>query len=235
MKCHGRHFLLTKENFLSQELMCVEIVDSMVELIREELSSSGLFHLALTGGEAGGVVSIKLAQKINEDPAAYLGLHVWWSDERFVSQENPERNSRAFLDSLDNEGFLHIHESTAADFNIDVETSARRYAADMFDVDINLTLLSIGSDGHVASLFPPHWRAEENAAVLAIRGAPKLPSERVSFSMSKINSSARVWLLAAGKAKESIIERVIANDSALPATFARGRSETRLFTDQLME
>lgn len=227
--------MLSRENFSSEELMCSEIVNSMVELIREELSSGRQFHLALTGGEAGGLVSIRLATEINEDPAAYKGLHVWWSDERFVSQENPARNSRAFLDSLENEGFLHIHESTAADFNIDVETSARRYATDIFDLDMDLTLLSIGTDGHVASLFPLQWRAEETAAVLAIKGAPKLPPERVSFSMAKINASARIWLLAAGKTKKAIIERVIASDPSLPATYARGRIETRLFTDQLME
>ena len=235
MRCRERIFLLDRKKFSDQESMCKAIVTSVVALLQEEFTLGKQFHLALTGGQVGGIVSKHLAERINEDPSSFKGLHIWWSDERFVAQENNERNSQAFLDALAAQGFIHIHESAAADFNIDVDSSARSYAADLFDVDMGLTLLSIGADGHIASLFPSLWSQEETTSAIAIHEAPKPPAQRVSFSMNKINASARVWLLASGAEKRMIIERVIAEDPLLPATFARGRDETLLFTDQELE
>lgn len=41
---------------------------------------------------------------------------------------------------------------------------------------MDLTLLSIGTDGHIASLFPSQWQADEKSAVVAVHRAPRNPS-----------------------------------------------------------
>lgn len=212
-------------------MLCLAVTDALEVLIRESSVSRRQFHLALTGGEVGGLIARELARRIDESPAKFSGLHVWWSDERFVPHDDYDRNARVFVEALNDETSVHIHESTASDSNIDVETSARRYSADMFAIEMDVTLLSVGTDGHVASLFPGLWHNEEVDAVVAIHNAPKSPPQRVSFSMSKINSSARVWLLASGIAKVPIVKRLVALEAAIPATHAFGREETILFTD----
>jgi 6-phosphogluconolactonase len=203
----------------------------LTKVIKESLSTVGVFHLALTGGEIGGEIARILATTINQNPEDFKGLHVWWSDERFVPHESQERNASQFLQELSPDAEIHIHQPFSADANVDVDTSARRYRADIFGVKMDLTLLSIGTDGHVASLFPDMWRDDEMRDVVAITDAPKDPPQRVSFSMHKINESARVWILASGATKSEIVNRLLAGDSSLPASHVQGSQETLLLTD----
>jgi 6-phosphogluconolactonase len=207
------------------------VLDSLTTLIRESLSTQKSFHLALTGGDLGGELAQQLAEEINHNPERYRGMHIWWSDERFVAHDSKERNAFPFLEALSPEVEIHIHQPIASDSNIDVETSARRYGADIYGVRMDLTLLSIGTDGHVASLFPHSWNSDEASGVIAIHQAPKNPPQRVSFSMLKINESARVWIIASGVAKAAIVQRLLSGDTSLPATYVQGREETLLFTD----
>jgi 6-phosphogluconolactonase len=223
--------LLTRKTFADRDALRKAVLDSLTILIRESLSNQKIFHLALTGGEMGGEVAKHLAEEINHKPENYRGLHIWWSDERFVPHDSEERNAFPFLEALSPEVEVHIHQSIASDSNIDVETSARRYGADIYGVTMDLTLLSIGTDGHVASLFPHSWNSDETSGVIAIPQAPKNPPQRVSFSMLKINESARVWIIASGLAKAAIVQRLLSGDTSLPATFVKGREETLLFTD----
>lgn len=230
-KCREKTFLLIERSFQDRDLMRLALVNSLIELINESLTEGMQFHLALTGGEMGGEISRDLAMRINEAPEDFMGLHIWWSDERFLPHDSELRNSHSFLQPLLPGAKIHIHESAASDENIDVDACARRYAVDISGVDMDLTILSIGIDGHVASLFPLMWRADENLEIVAVHDAPKSPTERITFSMAKINESKRVWFLASGAGKKNVVARILASDATIPASYVAGREETVLFND----
>ncbi|NBU30994.1 MAG: 6-phosphogluconolactonase, partial [Actinobacteria bacterium] len=95
---------------------------------------------------------------------------------------------------------------------------------------LELVILSIGPDGHIASLFPGHRLLRESAAaVVEITDSPKPPPQRVTWTLPLINCAKRVWLIAAGTEKDSMVQRVIAGDESIPASCVRGQEETVLY------
>ena len=223
--------MLSKEVFIDQNALIDGVMNSLLQLVAQTLGTKESFHLALTGGDVGGKISARLALKINEDSESYKGLHIWWSDERFLPRESAERNCYPFLAVLETETYVHVHEVFAAESNLEVQAAASRYNVDSFGIAMDLTLLSVGVDGHVASLFPQLWNSICVDGVIPILNSPKPPSQRISFSLAKINASERVWLFASGIHKREIISRMVIQDKSIPASFVHGKSETRLFTD----
>lgn len=202
-----------------------------IERIRAGLESRGVFHLALTGGETGTLISERLVAIWNRNPSEFAGLHIWWGDERFLPEMSEERSAYPIVQHLQSGGAIHIHEAPSSDSVVDLDTAAREYGAEVAGVAMDLSLLGVGPDGHVASLFPGHWNRSEMTDVVAVHDSPKPPTARITFSMAKINASESVWLLAAGENKQHAVIEIFARDKATPAAFVRGTGETLLFLD----
>lgn len=212
-----------------------ELADTVADLvnsrIRHGLDTSGTFHLALTGGSLGIRISELLVTHWNQDPEKFAGLHLWWGDERFVSELSEERNARPVLMAMSDDSPIHIHQVSSPDSNIGVDVAAKRYSADLFGIDMDLSLLGLGEDGHVASLFPGQWDDADKRGAIEVLDSPKPPRERVSFSMSKINDSESVWFIVSGSEKHDAVEKIIARDGSVPASHVHGKVETLLFAD----
>lgn len=211
--------------------LAVTVVDLVISRIRHGLDTSGTFHLALTGGSLGILISELLVAHWNEEPEEFAGLHLWWGDERFVPELSEERNARPVLMAISEDSPIHIHQVSSSDSNIAVEVAARRYSADLFGIEMDLLLLGLGEDGHVASLFPGQWDETDKRGAIEVLESPKPPRERVSFSMPKINDSESVWFIVSGGEKHDAIEKIIARDGSVPASHVHGRVETLLFAD----
>ncbi|MBI3429160.1 MAG: 6-phosphogluconolactonase [Actinobacteria bacterium] len=212
-----------------------ELTNTVSDLVNikilKRLDTQRSFHLALTGGEAGGLVALKLVSRWNVEPDRFLGLHLWWGDERFLPSASKDRNATSVLEELKGNSPIHLHPVLASDSNVTLSVAARRYATDLAGIDMDLTLLGVGPDGHVASIFPNHVADETGDDVLAVIDAPKFPPLRVSFSMRKINASESVWLMASGASKRGAVAQILGNDLSIPATLVHGQVETLLFVD----
>lgn len=217
--------------FSSRAELCTGIAEQVSDRILENLSANGQFHLALTGGSVGGLVTDQLINRWNKEPQKFHGLHIWWSDERFVAEASQERNALTVFLHLRSDSGIHTHYVLSSDAGVDLDTAAARYKLDVAGIDMDLTLLGVGEDGHVASIFPGVPFTEAMEDVLAVKGAPKLPALRISFSLAKINESVAIWLLAAGASKREAVARLLANDADIPAAHVYGRQETILFVD----
>jgi 6-phosphogluconolactonase len=99
----------------------------------------------------------------------------------------------------------------------------------------DLSLLGLGPDGHVASLFPglPHVH-EQDATVLGVRDSPKPPPERVTMTLPMINSAERVWFLVAGADKAGAVAAVRGGAplERTPGAGVRGTEETLLLVTE---
>ena len=125
-----------------------------------------------------------------------------------------------------------MHQSLPSDSHVELDVAAKRYSADLLNIDMNLTLLGLGPDGHVASLFPGQWEESEERDAIAVDDSPKPPPQRISFSMSKINASSAVWFVVSGAEKHEAFAKIMARDPSIPATYAQGKIETLLFTEK---
>jgi len=207
-----------------------EVTVQVLAAIEKGLKLKSQFHLVLTGGTLGVQISEALVKEFNADLDAFKGLHIWWSDERFVESSSVERNAFPFHTTVANTNIL-IHEGLASDVAASLDEAVSDYTLALENVDIDLNILGLGPDGHVASLFPGIADIDDTRAVFAITDSPKPPAARISFTMKTINSAAEVWIVAAGESKADAVTKVIEGDLTIPASYVRGNSHTRLIVD----
>lgn len=186
-------------------------ISEITDLVSSGIEKKGTFHLALTGGTLGNLISKNLAKKLST--GNWSGLHIWWSDERFVPLNSSERNDLAFLSNLTNAD-IKFHRVIGED----VESAAVQLENEIKGIELDLIILGMGPDGHIASLFPGAIYEDEKREVFAITDSPKPPSQRVTFSLKKINSAKAIWLVASGAGKAEAVAGLIEEDMKLPVS-----------------
>jgi 6-phosphogluconolactonase len=214
--------------------------------VAKRVDEGKLAHISLTGGSMGAAVLAAAGRSPRASRIDWSRVHFWWSDERFVSRGDADRNDRqageAFLDALDIPA-ENIHAMLGSDDGVDLDAAAAAYAEELarfpgaegawpsFDV----CFLGVGPDGHIASLFPDRAEIQiTDRSVVAVRDAPKPPPERITMTRPVINSSKRVWLMLSGTDKASALGLALAGASyaSVPAAGAKGRKRTTFFVDQ---
>ena len=100
---------------------------------------------------------------------------------------------------------------------------------------LDLLMLGMGPEGHVASIFPDSPAAFDERPVVAVRNCPKPPPTRVSLGFAAINSAEEVWLLVAGEGKAPAVAAALEGDAEpvdLPAAGVHGVRATRWLLDR---
>ena len=196
--------------------------------------------IVLTGGGNGIGILRQLGK--HQQQIDWSKVHVFWGDERYVPENDDERNDKqareALLDHVDIPA-RNVHPMPASDgeFDSDLAAAALAYeqllaanaepgeAAPAFDVH----LLGGGPEGHVNSLFPdtPAVR-EKNRLVVGVEDSPKPPPRRITLTLPAIQRSREVWLMVSGSAKADAVAAAVggADPVAVPAAGAVGREQT---------
>lgn len=216
--------------YADQAELLREVTSQLIEVIETGLRINGVFHLALTGGTIGTELTRALVDNWNANPDFYLGLHIWWSDERFVERLSSEQNSAPVHSTVTNQNVV-IHTFRASDEVENIEIAVNDYLAQLGENFMDLTILGLGPDGHIASLFPRAAHIDRLEKVIAITDSPKPPSVRATFTLSMINTSTLVWIIAAGASKADAVTKIIEGDLSIPASYVRAADHTRLIVD----
>lgn len=217
--------------YADSEELADEITAQILLAIEAGLLANGEFHLVLTGGTLGVRISQGLCAAWNSAPEMYEGLHIWWSDERFVEIGSSERNAAPLHGALKNSK-VKVHEALAPDSPATIEEAVDHYREALAAVTIDLNILGVGPDGHVASIFPGVADLDDQRDIFAITNSPKPPAARISFTMKFINQAREIWIVAAGESKADAVAKIIEGDLSIPASFVSGQVRTRLIVDQ---
>ena len=216
--------------YADQPELLREVTTQVIEVIETGLRINGVFHLALTGGTLGSELTRALVADWNAHPELYQGLHIWWSDERFVDRSSAEQNSSPALNSVTNKN-VKTHMLRASDEVENIDVAVKDYLEQLGEDFMDLTILGLGPDGHIASLFPGAAHIDRLDKVIAITDSPKPPSVRATFTLSMINTSTLVWIIAAGASKADAVTKIIEGDLSIPASYVRAADHTRLIVD----
>jgi 6-phosphogluconolactonase len=208
-----------------------EVTAQILVAIENGLLAASEFHLVLTGGTLGIQISQSLVGAFNSAPELYAGLHIWFSDERFVESNSFERNAAPWHNTLSNLNIV-VHEALAPDSPATIESAVKHYQDALADVAIDLNILGVGPDGHVASLFPGIADIDDQRNIFAITDSPKPPAVRISFTMKFLNEAREIWIVAAGEGKADAVAKIIEGDLSIPASYVSAQQRTRLIVDQ---
>lgn len=192
-------------------------------------------HICLTGGNAANAMYEELATLVEGSELDASRLQLWWGDERFIPATDPERNSQQAISRLARTVSIKsadTHMMAAKDGRKDSHESAAEYEAELGDTSFDITLLGIGEDGHVASIFPNHPSFEVTGrAVIGVEDSPKEPTERISLTIPTLNRADEVWMMATGEAKAAAVARSLSGDESVPGAHVQGRVATYWFLD----
>ncbi|GGP42698.1 6-phosphogluconolactonase [Streptomyces melanogenes] len=232
-----------------KELMAQAAAARLITKVVDAQAARGSASVVLTGGRNGNGLLAALASSPARDAIDWSRLDLWWGDERFLPEGDPERNvtqARAALLDAVPVAPKRVHAMPASDgpYGKDVDAAAAAYAEELAaasgpedhgDVPtFDVLMLGVGPDTHVASLFPelPAVRETERT-VVGVHGAPKPPPVRVSMTLPAIRAAREVWLLAAGedKAQAAAIALSGAGEVQAPAAGAYGRGRTLWLLD----
>jgi 6-phosphogluconolactonase len=89
---------------------------------------------------------------------------------------------------------------------------------------LDLVVLGIGPDGHVASLFPgaASLDAGAEAVCLGITDSPKPPPERITLSLAVLRAARSCLLLATDASKADAVSAMLGQESRhVPASLLR--------------
>ncbi|KAK6931354.1 Glucosamine/galactosamine-6-phosphate isomerase [Dillenia turbinata] len=116
----------------------------------------------------------------------------------------------------------HVHsindsvsaEEAADDYEFAIRQMVRTRLISVSDISdcpkFDLILLGMGSDGHIASLFPNHLVLDEKDQwVTYITDSPKPPPERITFTLPVINSASNVALVVTGENKAQAVHLAV--------------------------
>ncbi len=200
------------------------LAEALAMRLRDEvegaLAERGVATVALTGGSFAPAFYPRLAGLVLD----WSRLCFFWGDERAVPPEHEDSNYRLARELwLEPAGVpaAHVHRmpGEAADLDAAAASYAQVLAAEAGDPPrLDVVLLGVGDDGHVASLFPGHpLLRERERTVAAVFDAPKPPQPRRLTVTLPVLTNARLVVVGALGAKKA-------------APIARGPRRPRLVT-----
>ena len=193
----------------------------------------GRCSVALAGGRTPKRVYELLASDQFRDGIDWSRVHLFFGDERAVPADHPESNYRMAVESLISKVAIPaenvrriLGEIEADESALAYENELRGYFAGLEWPCFDLVLLGMGTDGHVASLFPQTEAMEEGNRWVVATTNPQ-GQNRISLTIPAINHAARVMFLVTGSEKSATLARVLnrAAPDRLPAQLIQGSVE----------
>ena len=168
----------------------------------------------------GGSVAEAFLPALASAPLDWNEVEVFWSDERAVDPASPDSNfglaHRLWLEPAKVPA-ARVHRMHAE--ARDLAESARRYAAELLAAAgdpprLDYVLLGVGSDGHVASIFPDRdaTRYLDAPAVGWVSDAPASPPRRMTLGMRTLADARRVVVAAFGASKSRALASALDDD-----------------------
>lgn len=246
----------------SFDVLAATTAARIITKLLDTQNERGEATVVLTGGTVGIATLKAIVDSPACEAANWAKVNFWWGDERFLPAGDPDTNAQQAQEALLSHIGVdpsRVHpmggpdrfatpEESAADYARELAeaAAAQSHDDDGADLDtkallwrampqIDVLLLGIGPDAHIASLFPEIAGIRvKDSLVVGVQNSPKPPPLRVSLTLPAINSAHEVWMVAAGSDKAGAVGLALAgaNPVQVPAAGPAGQSKTLWLIDQ---
>jgi len=206
------------------ELVVVEDEQEVAAVVAERLARAAREggDVVLTGGKTPEQAYKEAANRAPD----WSNVDVWWGDERCVPPDDEQSNygmaKRTLLDRLD----LAPRGVHRIKGELGKEEAAADYERELGDTQLDLLLLGVGPDGHVASLFPNAPTLRRRKRVLPAEAGLEPFVDRVTLSLPTLCSAREIVFLLSGESKADAAARAFGADPSpdTPASLVRARA-----------
>lgn len=202
--------------------LAAEFARRAAERARAAVRERGVFTLAIPGGSIARAFLPALDAALPWD-----STELFWVDERAVPDDDPESNA-GMAKALLATGRAKARGWHPIGIGPDLDASARAYSDRLVErlgarPVIDLILLGVGEDGHVASLFPAP--STPGGWVAAVHDAPKPPRHRVTLTFATLEAARLICIAALGEGKATIAAELLERGAPeLPAARVLARA-----------
>jgi len=177
------------------------VAELIKKIINKEIAEFPKPVVFLTGGRSASKLYKFLA---NDCPDLFKASTLYLGDERCVQSTDLSSNLGTISSSWSNIeacclGFYYINGSALSE-----ELEATRYSA-LLPKQINLILLSVGEDGHIASLFPFNKALYESKSDVMAVDVQIQPKKRITITPALISRARNVVVMAEGELKGRVL------------------------------
>lgn len=197
------------QEFPTVEAWTAESVKWLTDCIREDIKAHGQCVLGLSGGKTPKVVLQELAKAQGID---WHHVLLFLVDERCIAATDPESNQHLLEEVL----LSHLEVKPRVivpDTTLEPEACAKDYDAKLktflANNEADILVLGMGTDGHIASLFPPLGEECFGSDTVVHTTTDKFPvHDRISATLPVLSGSKRQLLLLQGKEKQATLQQM---------------------------
>jgi len=176
------------------------------ERLIQTLSDKQNISICLTGGRSAFLLfnSSRFQSLLSK-----RNFDVFWSDERVVPLESNFSNYKQFLESsLGRRNFTHLNLFPLYDKTFSSVDKSEEFASH-FPCQLDILFLSLGNDGHIASLFPHSAALNESVKKIAlVFDSPSFPSARYTITPPVILGAKNIFLFVLGAQKANLLAHI---------------------------
>jgi 6-phosphogluconolactonase len=187
-----------------------------IAAVKHAIDTKGRFDVVLSGGSTPKGLFALLAA----NPKIPWGqVRFFWGDERHVPPDHADSNFRMANESL----LSKIGAQPSQIFRIPAENPDAAQAASEYERQLrecfeisgdelprfDLVMLGMGSEGHVASLFPGTKALDEKERLVVSNWVGKLYTDRITLTARVLNNAALVMQLVSGADKALPLKAVL--------------------------
>ena len=175
------------------------------ESVKSRLREVGGCSVMLTGGRSANELYKAWAR--HPDFVSLFNVNFYFSDERCVPPDHRDSNYCLAMRTL----FCFGVPTSCKVIRIPADHTNNEASAEFYEAQlpeqIDLLLLSLGEDGHIASLFPNSSALLETSRRIVFVRAPHPLVNRITITPVVINAASKVFVLAIGDLKVAVYER----------------------------
>lgn len=215
--------------FDSHAAASVALAGRVAAALTDAVKLRGTASLAVPGGTTPG----EFLAALGEQPVDWSRVTVLLTDERWVAPDQPRSNTALVARTLGARGRPYRW------YPLWREGVAPHEATALLEADagtvpwpLDVAVLGMGDDGHVASLFPGDETgyADATSRFVAVLGPGAEP--RVSLSAAVLEHARETYLLLRGVAKLKVLERALAGDLPVARLVAARHGRVHVYASE---
>lgn len=207
------------------EALASHAASEIARLLEEAREQREIAHVALSGGGTPARTYELLAQTLE----SWESVEVWFADERCVEPEDEQSNYRLTAETLLRPAGIpgdRVHRMLG---ELGPQEGASRYADELRSAGmvagerrgtergasagafLDVAVLGIGPEGHIASLFPHHpaLKATPGEPCVGVSDSPKPPPRRITLTLPVLRAVRHCLVIATGEEKAGAISGML--------------------------